>query len=431
MDRLLVAGLLSVCAGTLGDGESVKIQAIAGHSVILPCHISVSDDPPTVEWSKAYMPSGIAFVYRDGCEIHEMKHSDFQYRTSLIMNQVSNGNASLRISDVRLSDAGRYTCKTIQGENRDIVGTVNLSVVAVSEPKLWVVGAEDWKMTLQCEASGWFPEPTITFLDDLGKDISGADTKTDQDFGRGFNVTRRLTLQTPIDRITCRVHQPQVNQTRVAEIFVPVNCMSSCIQSSIITAAATISVCVLAVFGYIKCGRSAGGQKSTSDQSPKHANSESSLQRIQDDNIRKATAEKEKRKAVSKPPQPPSLQLPSNNSPKPEASTSTSKPPKSGSSVQNEDSKPLLPKKNAASGSSTLKSKHTSPALLTGCVAAPSGSSSSSASTSGQSHAFRPRTLSEPWPRPGGARPQFGYTSYNRYSLLETLGDDMEVDSKQ
>lgn len=95
-----------------------QVDAVAGEKTILPCTFKTPTDKdiPTVEWSKEVedQKPAIVFLYRDGCETFEMKDPDFEYRTHLFMRELQNGNYSLRISDVRLSDAGMYQCMIIQ-----------------------------------------------------------------------------------------------------------------------------------------------------------------------------------------------------------------------------------------------------------------------------------------------------------------------------
>lgn len=109
-----------------------KVLAFAGGDVILPCSFNITDnnDFPTVEWSKE---RDIAFLYRDGCEIHEMKNPAFEYRTGFINKELQNGNISLRISNVQLSDAGKYKCKRLRKNAPRDVTTVEL-VVGTSSP---------------------------------------------------------------------------------------------------------------------------------------------------------------------------------------------------------------------------------------------------------------------------------------------------------
>ncbi|XP_035531457.1 butyrophilin-like protein 9 isoform X2 [Morone saxatilis] len=244
---LLVTALLSCAASE--DGVSVKILASAGESVILPCRTDVSGDFPTVEWSKESLERGIAFLYRDGCETHEMKNLVFRYRTNLFMNELMKGNISLRISSLRLSDTGTYICKTILKKAQKVF-KVELFVGAVSEPRLSVVPAVGGGggVTLQCEANCWFPEPEVTFLDHQGNSISTEDPKSNLDSRGCFTVTSRLTVQADTNRRICRVHQPQINQTRETDIYIPADCMKSCTLTTSIAVVVTVIVCALTAF---------------------------------------------------------------------------------------------------------------------------------------------------------------------------------------
>ncbi|KAK5875566.1 hypothetical protein CesoFtcFv8_026636 [Champsocephalus esox] len=241
---LLLVSALVFCTGE-ALGDIVKIQAIAGETVILPCTVSVKGNIPLVEWSKG--PT-IAFLYRSGCETFEEKNQTFQFRTNLFLKELTSGNASLRLSDTRLSDAGTYKCKTmIEGPPQE-VGSIELSVGAVSEPKLSVVSAEDGKVTLQCEADCWFPKPEITFLDARGNIISDENTKTPIVLKRGcFNISGSVTVQAG-NRVTCRVHQNDINQTRDTEIYIPDKFNTPSTPLIII---AVIPIILCAIFAFI------------------------------------------------------------------------------------------------------------------------------------------------------------------------------------
>ncbi|XP_041821674.1 immunoglobulin superfamily member 11-like [Chelmon rostratus] len=221
----LVSALLSYFPGeSLVHSPSEMILAFAGEDVILPCsfNISGSDDFPTVEWSKEGLQPNVIFLYRDGCETYEMKNPSFQYRTSFITKELKNRNISLRISNVQLSDAGKYQCMRLWKNAPQDITTVELVVGAASDPKLSVISAESAGVSLQCEASCWLPEPEITFLDDRGHDIPAGDPKRRQHASGCYTVTRRVTLQDATSSVTCRVQQPQINQTRDTEILIPV-----------------------------------------------------------------------------------------------------------------------------------------------------------------------------------------------------------------
>uniref|UniRef100_A0A3P9ARM4 Ig-like domain-containing protein n=1 Tax=Maylandia zebra TaxID=106582 RepID=A0A3P9ARM4_9CICH len=189
--------------GSPAQDQPVHVLAFAGGDVILPCSFNISDkeDFPTVEWSKEGLKPNVVFLYRDGCEAYEMKNPAFEYRTSLIMKKLKDGNISLRISNVQVSDTGKYQCLVFQKNVARKVSTVELFVVAVSEPRLSVISAEGDAITLHCEAKCWLPEPQVTFLDDNGKNIYGENPKGQQDARGCFTVTQRVTLQRATSRL--------------------------------------------------------------------------------------------------------------------------------------------------------------------------------------------------------------------------------------
>ncbi|KAL6118332.1 uncharacterized protein ACO6RY_03150 [Pungitius sinensis] len=201
--------------------SAVKIVTFVGQTVILPCGVQVGGDKNVlnVEWTKkdGTKHGAIAFLYRDGCETLD-KHDNFTLRSQLFLKELKVGNMSLRLSDVRRSDAGTYTC-TRRDDSAGDTCTVELSVGAASEPTLAMVPGE--AVTLQCEASCWFPKPDVTFLDAEGNVISAEEPKFSQDPQSDcYSVTRRATVQAG-NNFTCRVNQSEIDQTRKTEIHIP------------------------------------------------------------------------------------------------------------------------------------------------------------------------------------------------------------------
>ncbi|XP_051285341.1 butyrophilin subfamily 3 member A2 [Dicentrarchus labrax] len=305
---LLIATLTAACTGNpLPHGPPEQVLAFAGEAVILPCSFSPtgSDDFPTVEWSKEDLQPNVVFLYRDGCETYEMKDPLFQYRTSFIPKELKNRNVSLRISNVQLSDAGKYQCKRLWKNGRRDITTVELSVAAVSEPKLSVLSADSGGVTLQCKASCWLPEPKIQFLDDQGNNISAEDPKRDQNASGCYTVTQKVTLQDATNSVTCRVYQPDINQTRDTQILIPVDCMRSCSLAISIAVAEGIilllALCGLAVFLCKRCDKSEGQKKKVtrqpSDQSTMSGTSQNKplLQTVEAHNVRNSDIEELKK----------------------------------------------------------------------------------------------------------------------------------------
>ncbi|KAM9717828.1 butyrophilin subfamily 1 member A1-like [Menidia menidia] len=212
----LLAAVLSF--GTAGAGK--QVTARRGGTVILPCSTALGSEVPDVEWSRQGPTPEVVLLYRDGCETFEMKSEDFRYRTHLILSELKDGNISLRISDLRLSDGGTYLCRILPG--RRVVETLELVVGAVSEPKLEVLSYADDGVTVQCEAKCWSPEPEIELHGDIGISNNAGKPQRVQENKECITIRRNLTLQAATKRVTCRVHQVQTGQIKVTEMPIPV-----------------------------------------------------------------------------------------------------------------------------------------------------------------------------------------------------------------
>ncbi|XP_042257687.1 butyrophilin-like protein 9 [Thunnus maccoyii] len=478
------AALLSCCTGeSLVNGPTETVLAFAGGDVILPCgfDINANDDFPTVEWSKEGLESNVIFLYRDGCETYEMKNPAFEYRTSLITKELKNGNISLRISNVQLSDTGKYQCMRLWNNpnTRDIT-TLELVVGAASEPKLSIVSAESGEVTLQCEANCWQPEPEITFLDDQGNNISAEDPKRDQNTSGCYTVRRRVTLQTATNRVTCRVHQPNISQTRDTVISIPAGCLRSFTLITVVAVGASILPllgCGIAVFIWRRCRKSAEGRKlpvarQASDEStmsdaesqllPKQKDIEDQLRREVAD-LKSKLCEKDKiilklqndrksrlstvvcqhtqptifcspsksslePKAFSPPSDlsPKAINLPTDHNPKPTASTDSNPPsvnlPQSKGAKRDISRQDSIP----AHGRPIQRKyrKNSCPANMNYTLF-----SSSSASTSKEMPGAVDRSNSDSCvqPRPNIPKTQRRHSYSNRFSLLEHVTEEMEL----
>ncbi|XP_019210271.1 butyrophilin subfamily 2 member A1 isoform X3 [Oreochromis niloticus] len=329
----LLTAVLSSCRGIMLVETGPKIVAFVGETILLPCITTINSEVPTVEWTKEGLFPNTAFLYRDGCETFEMKNPVFQYRTNLIRHKLHDGNLSMVISNVQLNDSGNYRCAIRRNRKKKIITRLELFVGAVSEPKLSVVPGVGGGLTLQCEARCWFPEPTITFLDSQGNEISAEDPKRDGNSPGCLAVTRRVTLHTATNRVTCRVQQPEINQIRHSEIYIPVGGQKPSVNG--------VSINQLPK------------EMDESTPSPDTPPSESSNDSTSSPGI-------------SNPSNPSTLKSPQrNNNLKPETSTSSSRPNSDRlSQTTGGDSEPAGSTQNAAASSQTQRSSQDSNSAL-------------------------------------------------------------------
>uniref|UniRef100_A0A8C4EEV6 Ig-like domain-containing protein n=1 Tax=Dicentrarchus labrax TaxID=13489 RepID=A0A8C4EEV6_DICLA len=93
-------------------GPSQPIVAKVGDDITLPCHLEPAVDAVamTLEWMRSDLNSIFVYVWRDGQDLVHTKHPSYKERTSLSIDELKHGNISLKLTDVKLSDEGRYQC---------------------------------------------------------------------------------------------------------------------------------------------------------------------------------------------------------------------------------------------------------------------------------------------------------------------------------
>ncbi|XP_031461368.1 myelin-oligodendrocyte glycoprotein-like isoform X2 [Phasianus colchicus] len=120
---------------------SLHVTAIVGQDVVLHCQLSPCKDAwrSDIRWIQQ-RSSGFVHHYRDGEDLEQM--AEYKGRTELLRNGLSDGNLDLRISAVRSSDSGSYSCVVQDGDNRG-EAVVNLEV---SDPFSQII--YPWKVAL-------------------------------------------------------------------------------------------------------------------------------------------------------------------------------------------------------------------------------------------------------------------------------------------
>uniref|UniRef100_A0A4W3GTT6 Ig-like domain-containing protein n=1 Tax=Callorhinchus milii TaxID=7868 RepID=A0A4W3GTT6_CALMI len=83
------------------SGPALPVPAIAGSDVVLDCKCSthLSLERLEVRWFRTRFDSPV-----------REQDTAYRHRTGLFVEEIMNGNVSLRLQDVQVSDNGTYTC---------------------------------------------------------------------------------------------------------------------------------------------------------------------------------------------------------------------------------------------------------------------------------------------------------------------------------
>ncbi|XP_050924515.1 butyrophilin subfamily 2 member A2 [Lates calcarifer] len=219
---VLVLLLTHVCGGQL-QRTPPKVVVMLGDDTVLPCQL----EPPTnavqmtIEWGRNDLNPRFVYVWHDGRELLTDQNEAYTGRASLDINKLKQGDISLRLSTVKVSDNGTYRCYLPKQSQEYFI---DLVVGAVSSPTISLAGLDKSisAVVLECESKGWYPEPEVLWLDGEGNLLSAGPTETVRGPDDLYTVSSRVTVEKRhSNSFTCRVQQNKTNQTRETHIHIP------------------------------------------------------------------------------------------------------------------------------------------------------------------------------------------------------------------
>uniref|UniRef100_A0A4W3HJ83 B30.2/SPRY domain-containing protein n=1 Tax=Callorhinchus milii TaxID=7868 RepID=A0A4W3HJ83_CALMI len=155
------------------SGPALPVPAIAGSDVVLDCKCSTDLPREGVEvrWFRTRYESPV-YLYSEGRDHLGKQDEAYRHRTILFVEEFINGNVSLRLEDVRVSDNGEYTCLVSYARWHE-EALIELKVIGLgSQPWIHVDGQHSDGVRLLCVSSGWFPAPEVLWFDDQGNNLT-------------------------------------------------------------------------------------------------------------------------------------------------------------------------------------------------------------------------------------------------------------------
>ncbi|XP_042257871.1 butyrophilin subfamily 1 member A1-like [Thunnus maccoyii] len=206
------------------SGSSEPVVGFVDDDVILPCRLQPAESvaEKTVEWTRSDLDPEFIHIFREGQELYDQQNSNFRQRTSLFLHKLRNGNMSLKLSRLKPSDEGNYTCKLLNRERagEELLIQVSVVVGAVSEPMISAVFVEGTKGELKCEAKKWYPKPEMEWRDGMARIISRDSNSTEHD--GYYSVYSTITVEmTPKGIYTCTVRQQNIHQSKETNYTIP------------------------------------------------------------------------------------------------------------------------------------------------------------------------------------------------------------------
>uniref|UniRef100_A0A3B3TMT2 Ig-like domain-containing protein n=1 Tax=Poecilia latipinna TaxID=48699 RepID=A0A3B3TMT2_9TELE len=133
-----------------------EVSCVFRHSCLLPCQFQ-SGSGSVIRWSNpSSAGDSVVHSYYDGQDQLGQQNQKFQGRTSLILDQISRGNASLLLKEVKIQDEGRYKCN-ISSSTGYKESFINLKI-DVSDIRIHQDGNR-----ITCSSEGIYPQPELTW----------------------------------------------------------------------------------------------------------------------------------------------------------------------------------------------------------------------------------------------------------------------------
>uniref|UniRef100_W5UK18 Butyrophilin subfamily 2 member A2 n=1 Tax=Ictalurus punctatus TaxID=7998 RepID=W5UK18_ICTPU len=192
-------------------GPDAPLVAVAGEDLVLPCFIkpNTSAVDLRVEWFKLDGVNSLVHLYNDHEDRNEKQAQAYKRRTSLFKEELQKGNASLKLSDLNVSDEGEYKCFI---EDKSWFDDITVRIIVEVQGSNPVIMMESYDhsggLNLVCESKGWNPEPKVLWMNREGDTLPAEDTQIHRDT-EGFSVKHRITVYDYSDsnKFYCRLLQ--------------------------------------------------------------------------------------------------------------------------------------------------------------------------------------------------------------------------------
>ncbi|XP_039356668.1 butyrophilin subfamily 1 member A1-like [Mauremys reevesii] len=211
-----------VSAQFIVTGPDHPVIASLGEEAVLSCHLSprMSAENMEVRWFRSKY-SEVVHLYRGGRDQYGEQMLEYQGRTELLKDDITNGRVSLRIRNIQPSDDGQYTCyfQSSVSYEEDLL---ELQVAGLgSDPVISVEGHQDGGIRVVCRSSRWYPEPEAQWRDLQGKILPSASKEITPEADELFQTEIAIVIpEESNQKVSCCVRNLRLNQKRESAISV-------------------------------------------------------------------------------------------------------------------------------------------------------------------------------------------------------------------
>uniref|UniRef100_A0A8C4THD8 NACHT, LRR and PYD domains-containing protein 3-like n=1 Tax=Erpetoichthys calabaricus TaxID=27687 RepID=A0A8C4THD8_ERPCA len=206
---------------------SSTVLVFVSEDVTLPASLSpvISAQRFEVRWFRDDFTSPV-LLYQNLRIRPERQMQAYKGRTALFLEELQNGNVSLRLQDVRVSDGGLYKCFVDSGPwNEEVHITLKVEVLG-DQPSISIGSTENQQTTLVCKADKWGTTPDVTWRDMNGVDLTSESNVTEERDNEGFlRVSSFIPIKQDFNVFSClmrsKVPKPDWHAGLMVYVFSP------------------------------------------------------------------------------------------------------------------------------------------------------------------------------------------------------------------
>ncbi|XP_032059832.1 butyrophilin subfamily 1 member A1-like [Aythya fuligula] len=203
-------------------GPPDPVAMAVGQDVVLPCHVSPAQSVQDMEvtWFREQF-TPFVHRYKERQDQYGDQMVQYQGRTELLKDGLTNGSVDLRIFRVQLSDKGLYTCFVRSGSEYD-EAVVELKVTASgSAPRIVLEHYQDGGIRVACRSGGWFPQPQVLWQDHCGQHLPSLSENITQDESGLFAMESILILtRSASQEVACVVRPALQSQEKESSFYI-------------------------------------------------------------------------------------------------------------------------------------------------------------------------------------------------------------------
>ncbi|CAM4635432.1 unnamed protein product [Lepidochelys olivacea] len=202
-------------------GPDQPVIATVGEEIVLPCHLSpkMSAENMEVTWFRSQL-SPFVHRYSDGKDQYGQQMSEYQRRTELFKDGLTDGNVALRIFNIRPSDEGQYSCFVQEGMDYE-EAQLELKVSASgTAPHISVEDYQDGGIRVVCRSVGWYPQPEVLWRDASGQHLPSLSETNSKEANELFDIENSIVItENSHQNLSCVVKSTHTNQKKESTLF--------------------------------------------------------------------------------------------------------------------------------------------------------------------------------------------------------------------